>query len=148
MARNENGTFEKTHAMSKTAIYGIWGDMLYKCNTNTSPVYDNYGGRGIKVCDEWHNFDAFFSDMGDRPSKEHSIERVNVDGDYCKTNCVWATPKDQARNRRNSKFIFINGLKLQVDDYCEQYGISKAAIKNRLRRGWSNSRIIETPVRG
>ena len=147
MARNKIGQFVGTHRMSQTAVYGIWGNMLYRCNTSTSQMYKNYGGRGIKVCKEWHSFDLFLADMGDRPSENHSLERIDVDGDYEPNNCKWATAKEQARNRRNSRFIFIDGLKLQVDEYCERYNLSKEAIKNRIRRNWTNKRIIETPVR-
>ena len=147
MARDKEGKFSETHKMSRTGVYGIWGNMLYRCNTSTCPLYESYGGRGISVCAAWHSFDSFMSDMGDRPSDSHSIDRIDVNGNYEPSNCRWATAKDQARNRRNSSFIFIDGLKLQVDEYCEKYGISKTAIKNRIRRNWTNKRIIETPVR-
>lgn len=146
MARNEEGTFASTHDMSRTSEYSIWGNMLYRCNTESSPLYVNYGARGIKVCDAWFTFENFIKNMGERPTPEHSLERLDVDGDYHPDNCVWADKKTQARNRRNSRFVYISGERLQVDEYCEKYCVSKAAIKNRFRRGWSNERIVNTPV--
>ena len=142
-----SGRFLPTHLMTGSSEYGIWGNMLYRCNTETSPLYHLYGGRGVSVSDSWNSFDTFISDMGKRPSDGHSIDRIDVNGNYCKENCRWATKKEQSRNRTNSVYIFIDGRKLQVDDYCEIYGVSKMAIKNRVRRGWSNDRIISTKVR-
>lgn len=146
MRNNKTGRFEATHGYAGMHEYAIWGNMLYRCNTDTSPLYSNYGGRGIEVCLSWHNYNAFISDMGLRPSSAHSIDRIDVNGNYCKENCRWATKKQQSRNRTNSQYVHIDGKKLQVDDYCELYSVSKHAIKNRIRRGWSNEKIISTLV--
>ena len=146
--RNINtGRFELTHNLTKTREYNIWGNMLYRCNTESSPIYKAYGGRGISVCDEWHSFEKFIDDMGFRPTVYHSIDRVDVDGNYCKENCRWATKKEQSRNRTNSSYLVVDGNKIQVDDYCEKYGVNVMAIKSRIKRGWSNERIISTPLR-
>jgi hypothetical protein len=145
--RNKNGTFAKKHDLSKIREYNIWGNMLYRCNTPSCKLYKNYGGRGIKVCDDWLIFDNFIKDMGFRPTVNHSLDRIDVDGDYNVSNCRWATNKQQSRNRTNSVLIHIDGLSMQIDDYCEKYNLSKHAIKNRVRRGWSNDRIIKTPIK-
>ena len=145
---NALGQFIKTHGKSLTSEYNIWGNMLYRCNTESSALYNAYGGRGIRVSESWHTFEGFISDMGEKPSPEYSIDRVDVNGDYCKENCRWATKKQQSRNRTNSQYIYIEGEKMQVNDYCEMYNVSVQATKSRIRRKWSNERIISTPTRG
>jgi len=76
--------------------------MLARCRNHNNKAFDNYGGRGIKVCDEWHYFKNFYGDMGDPPPK-HTLERVDNDGDYTLKNCKWATRKEQLMNRRPYK---------------------------------------------
>jgi hypothetical protein len=90
-----------THGMKKTAEYNTWRAMRSRCNNPNRPEYKNYGGRGISVCSEWNeSFERFFSDMGKKPSANHSLERINNDLGYFKENCKWATAKEQANNRR------------------------------------------------
>lgn len=96
-----------THGMSYIPEHGIWRNMKGRCLSSKHPDYKNYGARGIKVCDRWldpiHGYNNFITDMGERPSKKHSVERVDNDGDYTPKNCKWATPSEQALNKRTSK---------------------------------------------
>lgn len=92
-----------THGLSHAPEYIVWLSMKRRCSNPKNESFKYYGGRGIKVCDRWlHSFENFLDDMGSRPSPEHSIDRINVDGDYEPSNCRWATLSEQARNKRTS----------------------------------------------
>lgn len=89
------------HGMCKTSEYKAWAKMLSRCNNPKDKSYYNYGGRGIKVCDEWNDsFDKFYEDMGNKPSKNHQIDRINNDIGYSKENCRWSTSHHNSMNRR------------------------------------------------
>lgn len=98
-----------THGMSLSPEYRTWSHILSRCENPKVPNYNLYGGRGIRVCSEWHTFENFYRDMGHRPSKSHSIDRIDTNGNYEPGNCRWATGSEQANNRRSN-------VKLQLLD--------------------------------
>ena len=99
---------QRTHGMTGTPVYRIWCGMKNRCHNPNQPHYPRYGGRGIYVCDEWRNsFEAFYRDMGDRPTgptgKPLTIERIDNNGPYCKENCKWLAVDLQHLNKRPRK---------------------------------------------
>lgn len=95
-----------THGMSGSPEYSIWAGMLQRCNNPYKTEYKYYGGRGIKVCSEWHTFENFYRDMGPRPSVTHSLDRIDCNGDYEPGNVRWATAFEQWQNRESRQFSF------------------------------------------
>ncbi len=136
-----------THGESGTPEYGIWSAMKNRCNNSNVGNYKNYGGRGIQVCNRWLNsFENFIQDMGYRPTPQHTLERENVNGDYCPTNCRWATYQEQARNKRNNVFLTIDGSEEKLVNLVDQSGISRDTILSRIKRGYSPEDAVSKPV--
>jgi hypothetical protein len=126
----------KTHGLSKTPEFRIWTQAKKRCYAPAVHEYPAYGGRGITMCDEWRDdFLAFLRHMGPRPSPEHSLERLDVNGNYEPGNCVWApSVKAQARNRRSTKWIEFACRKMSFAEACELAGVPHGTIYMRMRR--------------
>lgn len=97
---------EISHGMKNHPLYPKWQSMRSRCNNPNVWNYKNYGGRGIKVCKRWDNFANFLADMGDKPTSRHTLDRIDNDGNYEPGNCRWATPSQQAYNRRSNNKIW------------------------------------------
>lgn len=110
-----------------------------------SASYPNYGGRGIKVCERWMDFDNFLADMGERP-EGLEIDRKDNDGNYEPGNCRWATIKQQCNNTRYNHKITYNGKTLNLVEWASVLGMKKGTLGNRLKRGWSIERALTTPA--
>jgi hypothetical protein len=126
--------------------YKAWTAMVRRCSDPHTQMYSEYGGRGIKVCDRWQDLAAFMSDMGPRPSPQHSIDRIDNDGDYEPSNCRWATSKEQMNNRRCSRFLTFAGRTQTLAQWATEKGVGWHVIDCRIKRGWSVERAIGTPV--
>lgn len=138
-------TFIK-HGKSKSKEHKCWMDMKDRCTNPQDKSYKNYGGRGIRYCKEWESFEAFYKHMGDAPSKKHSIERENVNGDYEPSNCKWATRKEQSINKRNTVFAEIDGVIKSVVEWCEIYNVDYKRTSRRVRNGMDIKEAIKIPL--
>lgn len=134
----------KTHGLSKRPEYCIWKEMLRRCRDPKRPGYENYGGRGIKVCPEWEkSFEAFFSHIGPRPAPNLSLDRIHNDGNYEPGNVRWATRRTQRLNSRRIHPITIDGVTRTMTEWCKVNGISYEKAKNRIRvLGWPDWRAV------
>lgn len=133
-----------------TPTYQSWRGMKERCVSPSHAAWNNYGGRGIKVCDRWlgkDGFSNFLSDMGERPGKEYTLDRIDYDKDYAPENCKWSTRTEQARNTRQNKIYVIDGIRYCETELCEKHGINLRSFRNRLRRGWTLEQALLTPVR-
>jgi len=141
--RNEvTGNRSRTHGLSKTLIYRRWSDMHTRCYNEKFKHFYNYGGRGIKVEERWHNFENFYADMGDPPDPSYQIERRDNNGNYGPDNCQWATKKQQARNKRNNTYLTYNGETHCVSEWAEITGLSQLLIAKRKRKGWPDDECL------
>lgn len=131
------------HGGSHTPEYAAWSAMHQRCKNLGDK---NYGGRGIRVCTEWKNFETFRKDMGLRPGTGYSIERKNNNGEYSKANCIWATQKDQVKNMRTTRFLTFNGHTYSLIDWAEKLGLNLNTLHYRLRRGWSAEKALTTGI--
>ena len=114
-----------------TPTYRTWQSMKARCLDRNHKHFKNYGGRGIKVCDAWMDFSAFLSDMGERP-KGTTIERTDNSGNYEPGNCVWATSKQQSRNKRTSRTIRAFGKNTTIAELAEEYGLTYNTLYARI----------------
>lgn len=129
----------------RTQVYRAWVGMFTRCCNTKYEKYPQWGGRGITICKKWNKFENFLADMGHPPTKYHSLDRKDNDKRYCKTNCRWATPKQQARNKRNNRFITLNCKTQCLAAWAEEYDLKGSTIADRLRHGWSIRKAITTP---
>lgn len=135
--------YSTKHGMCNSLTYTSWQHMKRRCCNPTHNAYCRYGGRGIKICERWLNsFENFLEDMGERPSRRHSIDRINNDGDYCPENCRWATYKQQLRNTHRKVVLTVNGRTLCVAEWAEKTGLPYMTIYQRMLRGWDAERIL------
>lgn len=142
------------HGLAHKRFNIIYKNIKSRCSNPLKNDFKNYGGRGIKCL--WNTFDDFTKDMLDsyyfsckkNGEKNTTIERVNYDGDYCRENCIWATPKEQGRNKRNNRLITLNKITLCVSEWGEKIGIPGKIIRQRIDRdNWSIKKALTTPVK-
>jgi hypothetical protein len=148
------------HGLTNTLAERCWRSMLTRCYNPANKSFHRYGGRGITVCARWRgSLAAYYADMGDPPSPDHSIDRIDNDGGYwcgkaeCPDcgpagrtpNCRWATPKEQARNSQSARMITFQGRTLCMTDWSGELGFPLGLVGRRISQGWSVEKALTTP---
>ena len=137
-----NGDAHRTHGKTGTKVYRAWLHMKDRCNNTNDKEYKRYGARGIAICKEWKSFEQFFEDMGESP-KGTSLDRIDNNKIYCKENCKWSTPREQANNRRSNRFITYNGRTETLAEWGRITGINAKNINRRIDNyGWSIEKAL------
>ena len=142
----ESAPHNKSHGMSREKLYFRWVGMRQRCENRNHKGYALYGGRGIKVCERWKVFENFLTDMGEPPSDEYSIDRIDSDGDYEPSNCRWATSAEQSRNTRRNVLITADGKTMTITDWEKEKGVKPGVFHRRHSLGWPDHQIVNQPV--
>lgn len=145
----EHGLIHLQHGLSKHPLHNTWDKIKARCYNIKDEAYQNYGGRGICMCEKWKNsFESFYKwAINNGYKKELSIDRIDNNGNYCPENCRWATKKEQANNRRSNHLITYNGRTQNILAWSEEKNIPYATLRARISRyKWSVEKALETPV--
>jgi hypothetical protein len=135
----------KVHGLTDTKAYRTWCAIKGRCSSPGLENYKFYGGRGIKVCERWKaSFEAFLEDMGHPPTPNHSIDRIDHNGDYEPGNCRWSDALEQANNKRNNRVYTFAGKTMSVSMWARELGISPYTLFTRLKT-WPVERALTTP---
>lgn len=122
-------------------LYHVWQSMRDRCMNPKSRAWNDYGGRGIKICERWNDFKTFAADMGDRP-EGHSLDRIDNNGGYSRENCRWADKKTQQRNRRVAVYVTVEGKKYRALDLASIAGVKTDTIVSRANRGLPYDQVV------
>lgn len=149
----QNKARNTTHGQTRggyTAEYRAWLHLRNRCYNENVPDFHNYGGRGITVCERWRNsYEAFFADMGRRPSSKHTIDRIDTNGNYEPSNCRWATQITQQNNKRSNFIVSFSGREMTLKEACREVGLNYQFIWLRIQRyGYTLQEAVSTPKRG
>lgn len=136
------------HGLSRTPEYSAWQQMRLRCTKPEHRAFPDYGGRGITVCDQWMNsVEAFFADMGPKPSPKHELDRIDNNKGYSPENCRWVLRTVNCRNRRSNRQITYRGQTKTIAEWSDDLSIPRDTIAKRLSSGWSAEKALSTPVR-
>lgn len=128
-----------------TPEYTAWLGMHSRCKLRSGIFWKRYGGRGIRVCKRWFDYRKFLADMGRKPSPRHSMDRINNDGNYCPSNCRWATPEEQQNNTSKNIVLEWQGQRKSIAQWAVTLGIHVDALYSRKKLGWPTERILGEP---
>lgn len=159
LRRYKNGNLEprvEWHGLAGTPEQNSWQKIKQRCLNSRNAAYRDYGGRGIRVCERWRrSLSAFYQDMGAKPGRQYSVNRINNEAHYscgrCEqcarnswtANCEWATQDVQNNNYRRNVFIKIGGRVQTLTEWCRELGLSYGTISRRRFKGWDPSRMLE-----
>jgi len=135
-AREQVKHGHNSRVIPRTSEYNSWATMLARVRNPNNPRWEHYGGRGITVCKEWEDFTTFLADMGLKPGKGYSIDRIDNDGNYCPENCRWATIEQQLENRSSMHRLTFYGMTKTLKEWAAISGNTPQAIQSRLTAGW------------
>lgn len=136
----------ESDGINVTSEYHAWTSMIQRCHNPSHKSYDNYGGRGIKVCRAWLNsYETFLKDVGRKPSKQHSLNRINNDKGYSPVNVRWDDWKTQNRNTRKTTKLSVNGVTKTVLEWAELLKVPYSRLQSRIRLGWPSDKIVSLP---
>lgn len=135
-----------THGECYSRLNSIWRSMRTRCR-NVLKEYNKYwAGRGIKVCDEWEDYSVFAAWAKSNGYQEGlSIDRIDVNGDYCPENCRWVTNAEQQRNKQNTIYYTLNGITKPLIEWCEDYGVKFNTVRKRMTKGYSGEKLFTKP---
>lgn len=134
-----------THGKTGTRTYDTWRSIKQRCCNPKSKDWKHYGGRGIKICEQWAaSFSNFLADMGERPDNM-TIDRIDVNGNYDNKNCRWASDTTQSNNKRTCVYVEYNGKSQSVADWSREVGLERKTLEYRIRTGWDVERALTTP---
>lgn len=134
------------HRLCDTSTYKSWQSMRTRCLNKNSDQYPDYGARGISICSRWNSFENFFEDMGHRPDKT-TVDRIDNEKGYEKSNCQWSTMQAQENNKRGNVHIEYLGTRMTVAQWARKTGIGYQTLRKRVEAGWSAERsLTEAPA--
>ena len=147
--KGERGkAFLTTHGMNNTRLYHIHENMKQRCLNPNTPKFKDYGGRGVKVCEEWNTFELFKEWAYSNGYKEElELDRVNNDGNYEPSNCRWATRKQQTRNKRNNHILEFMGIKKCLVDWADLFSIPYGTLRSRIKHNWTTTKALICPIK-
>lgn len=134
------------HGLRSHPIYRAWVSMIDRCNNPANKRYSRYGGRGITVCQEWHDVHRFVDDMSESYSEGLTIDRIDNNAGYSKENCRWATHAEQNRNCSRNIMLTHDGKTMCIADWAIHLNITYGTLWDRIKQGWSTERALTTPV--
>ena len=150
--RMQGNKLAKRHGLSHTRLHRIWHSMYCRCYYPSTNQYKNYGGKGIKVCDEWKHIEGFVNfynwAISNGYSDELTLDRIDNEKDYYPENCRWSTLKEQSNHRTNNVIYTINGRTQTATQWCNEYGISQTTLNDRLKRGWTLEQALTISTKG
>ncbi len=137
---NERSRVKRTEVMP---VYKVWSSIIQRCTNPRNAKYQDYGGRGITVCERWRDFDHFYKDVGPKPFQGAQIDRIDNDKGYLPGNVRWATRQENQRNRRANHTLTCKGVTRCIQEWSEVTGIKPNTILTRIRRGWRPEQALE-----